>query len=91
MDSLQLLQDKLRLLLRRHHDLKKEWASFQVQIVRQEEEIQRLNILLQKATQENMALQINHTLPDAASRKEARNRLDAVIADIDKLLSSLHE
>lgn len=91
MEALQQLQDKLNRLLRRHKALKNECHALQAQLTQLEEEARRLNTQLEQAKQENLALQISHAIPDAASRKQARSRMDAVISDIDKILSSLHE
>ncbi len=91
METLLQLQDKLNRLLRHHKALNNECRALQAQLTQLEEEIRLLNSQLEQARQENLALQISHAIPDTASRKQARSRMDAVISDIDKILSSLHE
>lgn len=91
MESLDTLRQKLDLLLRRHNVLKKELAAARTLLARHQHEAAALRARLEKCEEESLALTIGHSLPDAGSRAQARARLDAVIAEIDKLLSSLHD
>lgn len=91
MESMELLQEKLDELLRRQRTLKKELADARNLIARTEAEAEGLRTKLEASERQNTALALSHALPDAESRSLARERLDNVIADIDKLLSSLHE
>jgi len=89
MESIGILRQKLELLLRRHRALKKKLAAARALVASREEEQAALRLRLAKCEEQSLALQIGHALPDAESRAHARARLDAVIADIDKMLSSL--
>lgn len=91
MESTGLLREKLELLLRRHSILKKELSAAQMQLDRREAEMSALHARLHKCEEQNLALAISRSLPDADARAGARGRLDTVIAEIDKLLSTLHE
>ncbi len=91
MESMELLQEKLDELLRRQRTLKKELAEARNLIARTEAEAEGLRTKLEASERQNTALALSQALPDAESRSLARERLDNVIADIDKLLSSLHE
>ena len=91
MESTGLLREKLDLLLRRHSALKKELSAAQALLGRREAEVTALHARLNKCEEQNLALAISRSLPDEEARAGAHGRLDALIAEIDKLLSTLHE
>jgi hypothetical protein len=91
MESIGMLREKLDLLLRRHSAMKKELATARGMLERREEETALLRTRLRQCEEQHLALAIGHSLPDADARASARGRLDAIIAEIDKLLSTLHE
>jgi cell division protein FtsB len=91
MASLDLLRDRLDLLLRQHAALKTENTKLRRSVDAKEEETAMLRKQLTGTEEQLLALQIGKTMPDAEARASSRRKLDAVIGEIDKILTTLND
>lgn len=91
MKEIQDLSNKLDVLLKKHAALRTDKKRLERTVARQEEELAGLNEKLTEAQQQLLALQIARVLPDAAEKQRTRKQLDAVIGEIDKILTSLND
>lgn len=91
MQELGMLQEKLDHLLRRYAALKTENGRLRDTVQGQARTIGQLEEQLAKAGQQIMAVQLGNTVLEPEEKEAMRRQLDQVIAEIDKLLTSLND
>jgi hypothetical protein len=89
MERLNTLRAKLDLLLRDYKSLKDDLATTRASLEEKQEEIALMRTQMAKYEEQLLALQIGNAIPDAEGRANARKQLDAVIGEIDKILTTL--
>lgn len=91
MESLLLLRQKIELLIREHSGVKAALATANKTLAAKDVEIEQIRTQLKTAEERLLALEIGKAIPDAKSRASSRRQLDAVIGEIDKILTTLHD
>lgn len=91
MQELQLLQDKLGILLKKYNILKAENAKLKGVIAEQLNSIEKLDKKLTGIEEEMVALQMGKTVLQGNEKEDMRRQLDNVIGEIDKILNALNE
>jgi len=91
MQELQLLSERLDLLLKRYATLQAENKKLKQTIAGQTQNIATLNVKLSALEQQLVAVQIGKSIPDEQERGKMRRQLDTVIGEIDKILATLND
>lgn len=91
MQELQLLNDKLDILLRKYSALQAENERLKETIAQQLSSIETLNTNLASLEKSMVAVKIGGTLSDDKEKDAMRRQLDNVIVEIDKILTSLND
>lgn len=91
MQELELLQDKLQLLLKKHLALKKENQLLKKTIASQTETLNDLNRKFDNIEQSMMLEQIGQKVLTEEDKKAMKKQISNVIKEIDKLLVSLND
>jgi uncharacterized coiled-coil protein SlyX len=91
MDPLQLLNEKIDILLRRYAALQAENIRLKETVAEQLRAIEQLNGNLAALEEKMLGMQISTGLQDEEEKQELRRRLDKLIAEIDKMLISLND
>ena len=91
MQELQLLNDKLDILLRKYTALQAENERLKETIAQQLSSIETLNVNLASLEKSMVAVKISGTLSDDKEKDAMRRQLDNVIVEIDKILTSLND
>jgi len=91
MDPLQLLNEKIDILLRRYAALQAENIRLKETVAEQLRAIEQLNGNLAALEERMLGMQISTGLQDEEEKQELRRRLDKLIAEIDKMLISLND
>ncbi len=89
MESLFRLREKVEALLRRYIALQDENEALHKTLRDKDDEIMRLREALSKEEMNVMATQIGQTIFDPEARAAGRRKLDEVIGEIDKILTTL--
>jgi hypothetical protein len=91
MQELELLNNKLDLLLKRYTGLLAENKSLKGTIAKQQRSLEMLNAKLDGLEQNMMVSQISNTVADPKEKDALRKQLDTVIGQIDKILVTLND
>jgi len=91
MQEIQLLNDKLELLLKKYAVLQTENKRLKDVISDQTKNIENLNGKLSELEQNIVAVQIGNSLPASDEKLKMRTQLDTIIAEIDKILVTLND
>ena len=91
MQELQLLNDKLDVLLKKYITLQAENKRLKDTIDKQTESIQGLTGKLSDLEQNMVAVQIGKSVLSDEERIKMRKQLDIVIGEIDKILTTLND
>ena len=91
MNGLDTLKERVDALLKSYAALLRERNALRKELKGKEQQQQDLAERLRVAEEELLALQIGKAIPDAAARTRNRKKLDAVIGQIDKILTSLND
>lgn len=91
MQELELLQDKLQLLIKKHLALKKENQLLKKTIASQAETLNDLNQKFDSIEQNVMLEQIGQKVLTEEDKKAMKKQISNVIKEIDKLLVSLND
>ena len=91
MQELRELETKLGVLLKQYAVLSTENNRLKKTITAKEGELEKLKKQLEEVQQNVLANQIATALPTAKEKQKTRKQLDAVISEIDKILTSLND
>ncbi len=91
MQELQLLNDKLDMLLRKHATLQAENKQLKDTVSAQLQSIEILNTKLVTLQENMVATGIDKTLANDDDKNAMRKQLDNVIGEIDKILNTLND
>jgi cell division protein FtsB len=91
MEGIDALHDRVNALLKRFGSLTRERESLKKELNSMRAENEELRAQLRQAEEGLLALQISQSMPDAAVREQSRKKLDAVIGEIDKILTTLND
>ncbi len=89
MESVFRLRETVETLLRRYSVLQKENITLKESVAAKDEEFAALREALSRAEMSTMAAQIGQTISDPEARAAGRRKLDEVIGEIDKILTTL--
>jgi regulator of replication initiation timing len=78
-------------LLKRYAALLRERDGMKKELGMLREENEHLQAKLTQAEEYLLAAQISKAMPDEASRAQSRKKLDAVISEIDKILTTIND
>ncbi len=91
METFALLGDKIDLLLKKDADLEKENARLRATIEGQNKAIQRLNKKVATLDNGMVSVHLSHADISDEEKENMRRQLDGVIAEIDKILTTLND
>lgn len=91
METFGLLSDKLDLLLKKHAALETENSRLRATIDGQNKAIQRLNKKVISLDNSMGSVHLGHADISDEEKENMRRQLDAVIAEIDKILTTLND
>ncbi len=91
MQELQLLNDKLDILLKKYTALQEENVRLKETVSRQTASIDGLNDQLSKLEQDMVAAQVSKSKLSNEEQKGMKKQLDHVIGEIDKILNTLDD
>jgi hypothetical protein len=91
MEGLDALKERVDALLKSYTSLLRERNALKKELAAKDVENKALAERLRAAEDELLALQIGKAIPDNASRNRNRKKLDAVIGQIDKILTALND
>lgn len=91
METLTKLGDKLDLLLKKHAELEKENARLRATIEGQNKVIQRLNKKVATLDNGMVSVHLGQTGISDEEKENMNRQLDGVIAEIDKILTTLND
>lgn len=91
MRELELLNNKLDLLLKRYTALLAENKALKGTIAKQQRSIETLNAKLETVEQGMMAAQVGNSATNPEEKEILRKQLDMVIGQIDKILVTLND
>jgi hypothetical protein len=91
MHEIQLLNDKLDLLLKRYGALHAENKRLKDTVASQTKSIESLNLKLHEVEQNMVAVQIGKSVLTEDEKVKMRQQIDTVIGEIDKILTNLND
>ena len=91
MDGLDDLRERVAVLIKRYTASMQEQDLLKKQLSTLKLENDDLRARLHSTAQGMMAVQIGNSIPDEALRLQSRQKLDEVISEIDKILTSLND
>ena len=91
MDGIEILQDRVSALLKRFSAVMRERDGLKKELEELRAENDDLRSRLNRAEEHTLALQIGKSMPDESAKAQARKQLDAVIGEIDKILTTLND
>ncbi len=91
MEGIKALHDRVNTLLKRYSSVLHERESLRKELGTLRAENEELRAQLRQTEEGLLALQISQSMPDAALREQSRKKLDAVIGEIDKILTTLND
>ena len=91
MEGINILQERVAELLKRYSALLREREALQKEAKVLRTENEELRARLNQIEGSLLAVQISHSMPDEATRAQNRKKLDAVISEIDKILTTLND
>lgn len=91
MQELDLLNDKLELLLKKYTALQAENKKLQQTIVHQRQSIEELNGKIGNLEEELLTSKTSSAIHDDKDKKVVKKQIDTLIGDIDRILATLHD
>lgn len=91
MQALQLLSEKLDLLLKKYSTLEAENARLKKTVFRQVQEMEGLNKKLATLEHDMSAVHIGNGVMEEKDKAALRKQLDTLIGEIDKMLGALND
>ena len=91
MHALDTLNDKLDTLLRKHAAIQAENKRLKATIAGQSKSLEALNSQLSTLEKGMVSVRLGNTAVNEDEKDNMRKQLDMVIADIDKLLTTLND
>lgn len=91
MENLAILRERVDALLKRYAAVGQERDAIKKELAALKERYAELDAQLQQAESHLLAVQIGKVMPDEQSRAQSRRKLDAVIGEIDKILTTLND
>jgi ribosome assembly protein YihI (activator of Der GTPase) len=91
MQELQRLNEKLDVLLKKYSAVQTENKRLKATVAQQLESIESLNGKLGNVEEQMTALQIGKSILNEDQRDDMRKKLDNVIGEIDKILTTLND
>ena len=91
MEGINALHERVTELLKRYSALLRERDVLQKEASVLRTEKEDLRTRLNNIEQELLAARIGQSIPDDAARTQHRKKLDAVIGEIDKILTTLND
>jgi chromosome segregation ATPase len=91
MELLDELGNKVQALIKKYALLQAEHNSLQQTLTRQSAQITALTQQLDVTKAQLLAVEVAQALPDAGEKERVRKQLDAVIHEIDKVLTNLND
>lgn len=91
MEKLQLLHDRLELLLKKYTTVQEENVQLKETLARQLDAMDTLNKQLARLETTLLTTQQSKKNNESGQGKTMRKQLDSVIMEIDKILSTLHD
>ena len=91
MEGIEDLRDRVAALLKRFAALMHEREILKKELNLLKTENNDLRARLHQTEQGMMAVQISQAMPDEAVRLQSRKKLDEVISEIDKILTTLND
>ena len=91
MKEVQELEERLSVLLKQFAALRTENKRLKRTVTEKDNEISKLQQQLEEAQQGLLANDIAKALPTLKEKQKTRKQLDAVIGEIDKILTSLND
>jgi len=91
MQELQLLNDKLDLLLKKYAALQAENKRLKATMSYQLQSIESLNDKLTSLEQDMITIQVGRAVSGSKEKEGMRKQLDNIIGEIDKILNALND
>jgi hypothetical protein len=91
MQELQLLNNRLDMLLKKYAALQVENRGLRDTVAKQTETIQGLNGKLSDLERNMVGIQIGKTVLSEEEKQDMKKQLDSVIGEIDKILTTLDD
>jgi hypothetical protein len=91
MQELQLLKDRLDVLLRKYTAVEAENIRLKNTVTGQLKFIESLNHKLTSLEENMLAHQIGKSVPGAGDKEKMRRQIDNVISEIDKIMNTLND
>lgn len=91
MQELQLLKDKLDVLLKKYAAIEAENIRLKTTVAEQSKSIESLNHKLSTLEEDITAQQIGRSLLDGDEKEKMRKQIDQVIGEIDKIMNSFND
>lgn len=91
MQEIQLLSEKLDVLIGKYESVKAENKRLKATVAQQAQSLETLNSKLAAVEQQMMALQVGQSLDGDEAKEAMRKQLDTVISEIDKILHTLND
>ena len=89
--ELQLLSDKLDVLIKKYEQVQAENASLKQTVATQLKSIEKLNGKLADLEDRLLAVQVGQVITNDKDKAVVRKQLDNVIGEIDKILTTLND
>lgn len=91
MQELDLLNDKLELLLKKYTALQAENKKLQQIIVQQRQSMEGLNSKIGELEEQLLTSKTSDAIHDDKDKKVVKKQIDTLIGDIDRILATLHD
>ncbi|RYD56010.1 MAG: hypothetical protein EOP56_13825 [Sphingobacteriales bacterium] len=91
MQEIQLLSEKLDVLLSKYESVKAENKRLKATVAEQSQSLEALNGQLASLEQQMMSFQTNKSQSGEEEKEAMRKQLDTVISEIDKILHTLND
>ena len=91
MEGMDLLRDRVAALLKRYSAVLRERDDLKKALNLMQSENEDIREKLSQAEERLLAIQIGKAIPDEATRAQSRKKLDAVIGEIDKILTTIND
>ena len=91
MEGINTLNERVTELLKRYSALLRERENLRKEASAMRAENEDLHARLNKAEEGLLAINISQAMPDEATRAQNRKKLDTVISEIDKILTTLND
>lgn len=91
MQELQVLNDKLDLLLKKYAALQAENKRLKATMAYQLQSIESLNDKLTSLEHDMLTIQVGRAVVNSNEKEDMRKQLDNIIGEIDKILNALND